>query len=757
VSDEEEKFLPIVTNLKWQRFRFELLPDTLVSRLLQDHAARHGARTLLDGSKASDAPSQGFPKALECYLHLTNSGPLRPSCLEDGQLSALFPGFVGAVYSKRLFSDEVSLQARYNYVRSIYTTLAKMNAPLPEEIEALYPKIDRAPDAAQPFAEAFEVRPLDSNAVRIWRGWPITSATGARQWLPLRYVFEKFGPAWTDRLHQLLKLAALGLRQQRFPGLKELCCFIVERNDVNASTLQDRAFATQMWHDFWEFYRKARSPTASNRLIVENWRSHFRDFAQRVLISSGMFAAPYGSFPGPGHAPGLLRAKATKPTDESEVDGTLLASVPADISDEAAWNFLLVEIPAAVSRVRTWAENQVRENWALHLRRKRLAQSVKCGTWGLMEPGSECGGHLAAAAGTYEVFGHLTAGDANLRDWYPLPLIRTAQELGIPQALSLLPFAALLVIEHPRITSSLLESLEIWDKNGKLIGLQPQNGVTFLHGYKYRAGVQWAEVRIPLTPTSLRTVLKVLAITRPLREYLRAKGDDNWRFLLLTTRGFGQPKRAQKFAADTSESSRVRRVAAQMQKHCGLDGVDAGVLAGRLSLKSLRTTCGLKVFIETHSERRMAEALGHSEFNPQMLARYLPPPLLTFFRARWVRAFQTGLLSVILDNSEYKLRALGVSSSENLQRLLQGTNLGGIRDMLREEEPVDPGHDAEGRLVFNANRETLSLMRKFAAGTPNTGEEIFWHHFGKHVLGYMTSRVGMDPELDECLRLSEVS
>jgi hypothetical protein len=147
------------------------------------------------------------------------------------------------------------------------------------------------------------------------------------------------------------------------------------------------------------------------------------------------------------------------------------------------------------------------------------------------------------AAYWYESNGHFVAkGKIPASAFYPKPLKGTAFELGLLTAGSLYPFAALLVLEHPEITDSFLENLELWDDNHNPINLVRQNGFSYLIGLKFRKGERCGEQRIKLSSCSLKLVLQLIYITTPLRQLLRANESPRAKRLFLECgTAFGRP------------------------------------------------------------------------------------------------------------------------------------------------------------------------------------------------------------------------
>lgn len=51
----------------------------------------------------------------------------------------------------------------------------------------------------------------------------------------------------------------------------------------------------------------------------------------------------------------------------------------------------------------------------------------------------------------------------------------------------------------------------------------------------------------------------------------------------------------------------------------------------RLSPTAFRASCGVEVYLDTHSVEAMAKALGHTTYSSALLSSYLPEPILDFF------------------------------------------------------------------------------------------------------------------------------
>jgi hypothetical protein len=695
--------------------------------------------------------------AFECYLQVSQLR-FQPGWRRSRQLREIARGFLGALHSPRFI--HLTNLTRYRYVRAFTFVVQSLEGDYPE-LQQFKPSRNVTTPALAALAFEFEGTPLAQEAVEYWSGWPATNIEGREYWLPFAPIFRQFGPEWTRQLHSTTASWLKGTRAQRIPGLLEFSRFI-EVGEATPEDLKDVYYITKFWRQFWDFYKTERGRTTSSRQLNADWRNHWRHFAHDILPNSGLLARGAMRFPGPSRLGEAETALNVSNAGGEEPLGILLVEVPRTASDSAALELLIQDVPKSLDLVRKWADAECRDLFQRYRRRRSLAK------YGvprmLVGPGNNCGeewkvdrgnpDHLANAAATFARYGYGTSDEQRLSVLYPTPLTETAKELGLPVAGSLLPFAAQLVLQHPEITPSFLEHLDLHDKNGKCVGLRRMNGCAYLVGKKNRKKM-WGEQRIKLTWKTLRIVEQVILITHEARQFLKKQGKDDWRALFITTsKGFGQPRRQKRFATDTSGSHRLPHLVSQFEKQCGLTEYAARLLVRRFSLRSLRATVGVSIFIKTHSEEEMATALGHDEFEPVLLVRYLPKELLAFFRARWVAAFQTNLIVEVTLGTGYELAATGFPSYEELNEFMENNAFKRMKGILEAPAPSTPPPD-DGSFYFNANEETLTLLccavEPELAAAPLDGPATYWAEFAVHMLPHLDSRRGMDPALDSCL------
>jgi len=611
--------------------------------------------------------------------------------------------------------------------------------------------------------DRFERLQLNMERVAYWRGWNALSDNGTNIWLPLAPFFLLYGLHWTQRFYETLRTSVTGLRLNRVPGLLEFSQFVELRKPARTVFLSQLNLL-ELYRDFYTWFIDQRK-ALDNLATMELWL-RFRHWALEIFPKSKLFTVPVRGFPGPvdssnGAAKSLNSRRTRASRDEADENELLLLDVPITASDTEALEQLVARVPLVIEATKRWAAAEANAMMTRFKTARRLADSgsprilQKIGINGDAEKfkiHSDNPQRMANAAATYELYGYQTAHDFPVTLLYPKPLRQTAEFLGLPVSESLMPFAATLVANHPEITPAYLSGLQLFDKNGKLAGLRVTGGSTYLVSVKPRKG-KTGEQPIRLNPQSLRAVRQLLVLTAAVRGYLKTKKDDSWRLLFLSTgKGFGYPLAVSKF------SYPVHRLKAELMAGAGVTDKDASDLASRFSLRGLRATKAIQILIETHSESQMADALGHQQFDPHLLARYLPGPIRAFFRVRWIRAFQTHLLIEATRGTPWTLDATGLNSDDEVTQFLEKNAFTKLPVFIKSpdaeslpsaaNDSISPIDDAmEGRFIFNASPTTLKFL--WIAVERDTQAHTYWGSFGRHFFGLMEDRRGIDPEIDE--------
>jgi len=687
-------------------------------------------------------------KLLECVAQLTGLS-VSAAPLAVPEFWRLCLAYVGAINSQTFIS--ASAQWRHRHSTAFKTAIDWLRKqghfvpPLEYTSE-----INRLSPSLEPFVDLFEHLSLEEEAVWLWRGWWARNSEGQEQSFALYPVYARLGRSFTVQMHDALATYVSRGKYRHLPLVRPLGAFIGSYpGQLDAQHFRDPTFMTKFWAEFFKNYVDT-AHKKGNKLetILAAWNNQGQSFIHDCLEASRLFAKPHGGMPAaPSRSKRGAATNITKTSAGIEVKTRLVTHVPLELSDELAIQILFVDIEREVKILEAWAMSEFEATHLAATNRPTLAAQGKVRT--VQKVGTNTSGHkslvapgnpqaLMNAAATFEHLGYQTHEDADLSLLYPKPLPETALRLGIPSAGALLPHLTLLVLDHPKITASFLQKLKLFDKHDRQAGLVFTDQVHYLIGRKDRAGVAQ---EIPLTERGIRVVNSLIEITRPLRDYLRERGDPDWRYLLLSSgKSFGYPQRVNNISGWTTDPLRQLSIASSIKQISGLEQADAEDLARRFSLAALRASVGVLVYLRTGSVQAMADALGHKEYDPRLLEHYLPTPILRFFQERWIRIFQGGLIIHAMRESSHLLRASGFDSMSQLHAFLEKHAFRPLSDTARRKKSEAKSIE----VVFGVNEVILSVLHKLhcavrSATSPVSGLALYWAAIAERLFQYIDS------------------
>lgn len=719
----------------------------------------------------------GLLRCLECYLQVTDQQISEASLLNVKSFSILLKRFMGALNSDRLI--ESSIQWKYTMSRLYLDMLEELKHDIPTikipEININFGFI--APELKH-LANEFNTASLNEEKVWLWRGWHSINRNGAVSMMPLYPIYKRLGKEFTQNFFEVCDQYYRTRKNVNVAFIRPMAMFIDKYpGPLTSNDFLRPEFAGHFWRDLFVFYVRngyADGTGLPITSIISLWRNGFLQFIKDYLIPSGLFVEPWGELPSP--ASKTVRGSRTniKTTPQGhEIKTKLLTHIPLHVSDEEALHLLFKQIEADVQEVINWAEWSCGDIWRRYQRRLYLATigTVRV----IIENGAKGENqwltdrknpdYLANAAATFGFYGFLTAKQASLDILYPRPLNNIAAELALPIADALLPHCMLLVAEHPAITSSFLVKLEVFDKNGKLTGFAETDVGFQLVSHKDRRGPRLAQQIISLTPRTTEIVRQILALTEPLRDYLRKQGDDQWRYLLLTSKqGFGYPQRVSSLAISASQCKQRDRLVESFGNTSKLSSDERIDLVNRLSLQTLRASCGVLVYLKTRSTEKMAKALGHAVYRPGLLEHYLPKLILDFYQERWIRIFQTGIIVEALKESPRLLEASNFTSMDELDQFLSHHALRLIPQHLisadekaTASECVHPVQHNE--VLFGVNTGILTALISLqlaveSAQEPVNAKATYWAGISRRLVSYIELELSDRTDLQGYLRFA---
>jgi hypothetical protein len=599
---------------------------------------------------------------------------------------------------------------------------------------------------------------FDCEQEEFWTGWVVESATGRKSGLNLHGFWKHFGPAPTRELFAACRTWFSKGRADSVPVVDQFAKHLQCSPPISFS---DPSSLGRAISEFLPVYFRSGVDSGS-RLhgLVARWRA-FAELLTDHLLGAD-WATPIPAIPLPS-APGRNRPTRLVQTEDGvTVHHALITPVPLSASDTEAKELLFRDIRRDADTLLEWGRHEVRQA------RERLNARKEFAGAGLVSeasrPGTnnglrfrtsrDCPEWFAHASATFEANGlaHL---DSHRSAWhsYPEPMSTTAWDLGLPTPTLLLAHASVLVRRHPIVTPSFLSNLDLFDQDGKQIGLVGTDAGWYLRGAKFRNGPLLAQQQVLLDQETLQVVRDIIELTTPLRWWLRSHDNPIWRRLFLVMASMGCPP--SRWYPDREASHHIEWLTARFVSFASTTGMtwlakeeDARDLAKRFSLKKLRSSSGVLVYLETGSVEQMAKALGHADWRPTLLDRYLPRPIQEFFTERWIRLFQNGIVCEALKDSPYLLQASGFSSMAELDAFLEHHALKRIPAHLTDPDNIGGKRVAkhDDRFVFGIESGVLSILMSIEAAVRKAqrvpcGRAIRWARVSERLVPHLETQI----------------
>ncbi len=672
---------------------------------------------------------------------------------------ALLEEFAAAFYSC-LFNDP-------NERGDPWLRLRLLRLELPRELDFYFPCTSNQKSWRPSFRQLvneYDRREFDPVLVEFWKGWAAPNAVGVIAEFRLHRFWKRFGP---DRTRELMSAARTWLSTRRSEKPTPIEAFAEHAARVGNVDFNDSASISVLVDDFMQkFLPAAHARGVQVGTLLPAWRA-FVGFLDSYLLGK-FWASPLYALPLPqiGQVPGA-KTNLKKTPEGHEVKVALITPVPLHLTDSQAKELLFRDIRREADAILAWARYEVREARKRFEQRATLAKRGVVNTVGhtrYMSTGRtyrvsrDCPEHLEHAAATFEASGLAYLNTGRVAQMiFPTPLAQTAWDLGLPTPALLLAHGAILVRKHPKITSGFLDELELFDADGRQTGLVRTDAGYYLRSTKRRKGKKHAEQDVLLTPETLEVVRDVIALTKPLRAWLREKKSKHWRKLFLATQSMGSPPTAWDSPHEASRRSdwlaqRFSRFAAQADAASGdfswLKDHDKAIdLAKRFSLKRLRSSAAVLVYLETGSVQQMATALGHETWRPTLLDRYLPKPIQEFFTERWIRLFQTGIVCETLRDSPYLLEASHFATMADLDDFLEHHALRRIPKHLESPDKIggERREPPSSRVVFGIEVGILTILMSLEAAVRKAtqdpcGRAIRWARISEKLVPHLESQ-----------------
>ncbi|HHF2920731.1 TPA: hypothetical protein ACPJ0H_004262 [Vibrio diabolicus] len=609
---------------------------------------------------------------------------------DSTSLNTHFQSFIGFIYD----NDNINLKRRYYYCnlfKLIFRYIAQDKQLDLNDVKLSKTKITE--DTKNCLAQ-FRQLEIDKTKADYLNGWQVVSKEGKSIEAHLDTLYVHFGEEFTNKVHLALQnyaftqkstsmIKVLGLFKILFVGISTV---YNEREGLTIEALLSRNHVQLFFHKVYKVLF-VRSQAAQH--CPKSFHSRWRDIINRYeecFVNTDIFSEPHKPFIVPDwkdpkdKAPTFSVGGNTTQTENNR----WFANIPLKIKDEEAVSIIQQRVERDMAHIRhvcllKFDELLEREDRNKAFLNTGLVKPLSVNSHNTQYHNNVGADKLNNTVATFYVHGidakqHYSSflgffGDTK----------RLITELNLPTTSTLNTLLTLLVMEHPLITPSWLARWELFDAHGNKVGYKQVGNQYIAVSYKSRKGATNAQQEVVLNQFSKSVVEFLIQHTHIAREYLKQKGDVNWRKMILTATYSNVicPSNLNTTLHYANDFYDWLRDKSLFDKNSDITLEDAQVISDIHSLRSIRRHCGFQIYLETRSMNAVAEALGHEKKDAELLTSYLPKPLMDFFNDRWVRQFQNAILLEAMKDSVYRLDAVNMSA-EDIEEFLNNHGISNI-------------------------------------------------------------------------------
>ncbi|EMK3317938.1 TPA: hypothetical protein I7759_14525 [Vibrio vulnificus] len=533
----------------------------------------------------------------------------------------------------------------------------------------------------------------NSQNLSVLNGWSITSKDGKEINIPLGFIHYHYGWEFTKTIHKALSNYGM---THKYTTLRSHTAALLEMMKIWPEVCQtveelSKSLKQENAYQFFEnvmllAFAYSQAKHNNGKAFFKTWRSHVAVY-MTCFIDTKVFDKPLMELLAPvwkepiSKVPNFPTGGKFKRKEKKQ----WLAFIPLHIKDEEVVRTIHSRLNRDINYVKYICEKKVVEL------EERFKKNEYLGRKGVAKPLSKRGrsddslalslndmgkNNMPNVLATFYEYGLLG------RDGYSRFLGFQYQqdcvkELNLPNSNNLMFLCAALVIEHPKITYSWLYNWELFDKNGNQTGFKKADGKWIAVSWKGRRGASNAQQEIVLNEYSTRIVKLIKNITDLPRKFLKNDENDDYRYMLIKC----SLRSAERIPRNNLWSPEFKQTIATESNIHGVSCADAKALAELVSLRTLRKSRGLQIYLETHRLDTVVEALGHKRVDLDLLESYLPKPLMDYFNERWVRQFQNAIMFEAMKDSKYLYDAIDILPV-HLDEFLENHGLGALPDLI---------------------------------------------------------------------------
>lgn len=609
---------------------------------------------------------------LSSYLNITSRTIEGRSA---AQLNEILQGYYGYI-AQDVFATQANACTLFNRAKRLL--IASTGYQLCSDV--------RAVGSSSYMTEALEIYralPKRLDLIEMYNGDFVKSRQGKAIFVNVIELRKKF-PNFTKSL-----MRALSIYLGRYPSrsaatennhvrkvLAMLCKSFSCDSELNL--LQDPATVNKFFAMHYDYlYKAALQDNSDMGVFGESWRCCIR-VVENLFVAHGLIAAPAYKIPCPAFKKHPHETK-TRRRDKSLSEG--LTDFTITLSDDEAADKLLDDCDKALKFVESLCQHACEITLQTFRRRIALADAFNNGEV-IEAEDIESRFPLCKRVDDYEKLAKQCAiwetrpfglSQSELNSLFGKDRRTASEQLGLLNPGCLMPFLYLLVNEHPSITPSWLENFKLFNKHGIRHGLRRSGGRDIAVSVKRRKGSARATQRIFLNKKSKQLFDDIVEITGPARQHLSKSGDQDATCLLLGGNSGLMPAKA--ITLGTQANIRYSNSLLTKIFFAAIENAEDPIwvhrLYKRLSLRAVRRSRAVQLYLETRSVRKMSKALGHESYNPKLLLKYLPIEIVEFFSNRWARIFMEGMIIEAMKDSEYLLSAVSFNTISDIERFLK--------------------------------------------------------------------------------------
>lgn len=296
-----------------------------------------------------------------------------------------------------------------------------------------------------------------------------------------------------------------------------------------------------------------------------------------------------------------------------------------------------------------------------------------------------------------------------------------------------------LILNHPEITDSFLLNCQYYDDKDNVIAINNTDQGTYLIGYKKRKGTNLAQQKILLNNETSKLIYILIEMTKDIRESLKKENNYLYKNLFISANVnnlFVSECRYNSFGVNKEPYSSIIKY---VQNKHNTTKEDSIKFTKNISFTKLRASKGVQVYFDTKSTTKMAKALGHTKYDPQLLSRYLPASILDFFQRRWILLFQKGIICEAMKNSEFLLKASNFSDIETLNKFLEKHTLKNIPDNKLNNKKDEIEEDL--KVYISVDEEKIAALLSIGKAIEESknldkvsSKAIYWKQLGEEIV-----------------------